>query len=449
MNVGQIIDNFRKQIGDEVQPYLYEDTEIIDFINEAIEESVRRTKFLRKTDFNDVNFLGRINLINGVNDYEFSSRIIKINAIFDINGREIQVVDYRDMPSNWRTVTGSQVEKIVVGQNNYGLSIYPKVTSGTLIMNVNYLPEDLDSLDDIPLIPEQWHRKIIDYVLYKAYTKNDSETQNLDKAEKHLEKFIKNFGVSNETINADTQLFNVVKTSFNKGVYNLLQIRNQFRNLIGDKQEPYMFNNDEITDYINEAYYEACRRAKFFRKTDFNDVNFIGRINLVQGQSVYTINSKILKINHIYRSDTTKIEVIDYRDMAGKWKTRESNRVQYIVIGEDNDSFTVYPTPNQNDYLVMNVDYLPDLLLEDNDIPLIPEQWHSKLVDYALFRGYQKNDSELLHVKKTEFNLSNKKGAEYFNQFQKNFGDDSDSMTADMQNYRKIHATYNNGDGLY
>ena len=325
MNIGQILNQFRLSIGDTEQPYLYEDDEIIDYINESIEEVGRRTKFFRKTDFNDVNFLGRINIISGTIDYEFSSRIIKINAIFDNNGNEIPVVDYRDMPSNWRTVTGSNIEKIVVGQNNYGLSIYPKVTSGHLIMNINYIPEYLSGLNSVPLIPEQWHRKLIDFILYKAYTKNDSESQNLDKADKHLEKFIKNFGSSYDTINADTQMFNIVKSNFNKGEYNLLQLRNIFRNLIGDKQEPYMYNNDEINDYINEAYYESCRRAKFLRKTDFEDINFIGRVNLVAGQNRYVLNEKILKVNGFYRSDKTKIEVIDYRDMSGKWLDRDSS----------------------------------------------------------------------------------------------------------------------------
>jgi hypothetical protein len=52
----------------------------------------------------------------------------------------------------------------------------------------------VDKLTVSPELDEQYHQGLVDWMLHRAYSKQDSETLDLGKAKEHLARFEKRFG---------------------------------------------------------------------------------------------------------------------------------------------------------------------------------------------------------------------------------------------------------------
>lgn len=153
-----------------------------------------------------VNGICKISLLPNKSTYDLSNKIFKLNAVYyGIEQKKLELVDYREMDEfsrTWRTSKGIP-SKVVVGLNSNKLDIYkiPEIKEN-LLMNVTYLPLVKMVLNtDVPSIPEYLHEKLIYWVLYRAYSKNDSETQNTSSANYFRQLFVNEFG-EDQTTNA-------------------------------------------------------------------------------------------------------------------------------------------------------------------------------------------------------------------------------------------------------
>lgn len=115
--------------------------------------------------------------------YELSTRILKTNAFYyGETLKKLDIIDYREMDEckqNWQASKGEPMA-VIVGLNSSKINLYKvPLVSSTILMNVVHLPLKKMLYDeDIPSIPEHYHEKLIYWCLFKAYSKNDSETQN-------------------------------------------------------------------------------------------------------------------------------------------------------------------------------------------------------------------------------------------------------------------------------
>ncbi len=95
--------------------------------------------------------------------------------------------------SGWRVATGTPRSYIKTPTNN--IILYPIATVvDTVNMTVSRFPNTLMSVNGSPEIDARYHAGLLEWILHRAYMKNDSETLNVGKAKDHKKKFEEFFG---------------------------------------------------------------------------------------------------------------------------------------------------------------------------------------------------------------------------------------------------------------
>lgn len=139
--------------------------------------------------------------------------------------------------------------------------------------------------------------------------------------------------------------------------------------------------------------------SNYLTATQFTGgIDGICRIQLKPNVKEYTFSNKLLKIESFYLGENQKkLAIKDFRDLCDNDKNlaKQKGSVECILYGLGSNSFYVARVPTVKDYINMTVYHLPLKSLRANsDIPEIPEYLHSKLVHYALYKMYMKNDIE-------------------------------------------------------
>ncbi len=126
----------------------------------------------------------------------------------------------------------------------------------------------------------------------------------------------------------------------------LLEMISLYREETGDKVIPYMADDDHLVRYANEAEDQACRRAKLLidSKTDS-----ICRIALVESQSEYPIDSRVLQIRKLrltgkeYPVDRVVARIMDWYKPG--WESA-IGQVSAYIPDYNSRSIRIYKTPN-------------------------------------------------------------------------------------------------------
>ena len=169
-------------------------------------------------------------------------------------------------------------------------------------------------------------------------------------------------------------------------------------------------------------------------------VNGVCKISLLPNKSTYELSKRIFKLNAIYYgSEYKKLDIIDYREMDESyrnWRSQKGTPI-YAVVGLNSNKIDIFRTPETKDKLLLNVTHLPlTKMVLNEDTPSIPEQYHEKLIYWALYRAYSKNDSE----------TQNNSSANYFRQlFANEFGEDT-TTNAYYEQSRRIMVDDRYGD---
>lgn len=177
----------------------------------------------------------------------------------------------------------------------------------------------------------------------------------------------------------------------------LLELIDKFRTLTKDKSLPYMWEDDDIKLWLNEAQEEAALRARllFDKTSDFCTI----AVTVAAG-SVYTLDPLINEIEYAYLITASgirhKITATDrmhlddwdpyWREYTGvpKWFIQDDTQIE--IAGDLQEDFTlkleVYRDPLEN--------------IEDTrtDTPEISSHHHKHLLKWVLHRAYLVNDSD-------------------------------------------------------
>lgn len=168
---------------------------------------------------------------------------------------------------------------------------------------------------------------------------------------------------------------------------------------------------DGFGSFYNNIVPVIVSTNEFVTATAFSGgIDGICRIQLKPNVREYKFSNKILKIEAMYLGDSQKkLCAIDFRDLTDSQKAIAAQKgdVEAILYGMSNDSFYVAKIPTVKNYINLTVSYMPLKNLRLNsDIPEIPEQYHSKLIHYALYKMYQKNDIEAEQLDISSFHYS-------------------------------------------
>lgn len=174
----------------------------------------------------------------------------------------------------------------------------------------------------------------------------------------------------------------------------LEEIVDHARLRLDDLAEPYLWSDEELIQYLNEAQREACVRAKLIQD---KTTAAVCEIDLLDDEQWYDLHASVdevyaafyngKKLCRMYEQDLTDL-------------TRTGVPTHYIVAGTQ---IRVYPLNTVAADLKINVYRLPlvDMAAND-DVPEIPAEHHYRLIDWAIRCCYLKRDSDAYDEKRAD-----------------------------------------------
>lgn len=185
MTPGDLLTLWRHEVADDAAPYLWSDDEFFTYLNDAEKQFARFTDGLPDTTTTAVT---EIALDTLTDTYAVSPLILKYRSAWNkATGRPIEIVNLEDMAPRgmyFDSIPG-HVKSIVTGLDDNFIRVWPfPVEALTIKLSVFRLPL-LDITDASPAleIAPQHHLNLLMWVKYRAYSKQDSETFDKQKAE--------------------------------------------------------------------------------------------------------------------------------------------------------------------------------------------------------------------------------------------------------------------------
>lgn len=202
MTLQDLITLYREQAKDKQQPFFVSDAVLTVYANEAQDEACRRGQLLRQS-------IGPMCLLSFAAGDELVSldpSVVRVLRAF-VNGRMVNVVPvgYMDLSHpNWQAdAVRGQPQVLVSGLSTDALQLWPTPdTAGEVRLTVQRLPvTPMAALTDTPEIRREAHAALVDWMLYRAYSSEDTEIYNDSKAQLALKRFTGEFGAKASTRN--------------------------------------------------------------------------------------------------------------------------------------------------------------------------------------------------------------------------------------------------------
>ncbi len=165
------------------------------YANEAQDEACRRALLLR----DEVSSLCTMEYEAGEPMVSLDARIVRVLRAF-VSGHPVNVLSVQQMDDrmpSWRAPSSAQQPRVlVVGVAEGKGRIWPTPSaSGVLQLAVQRLPlKPMRVLADKPEIRAEAHAALVSWMLYRAYSRMDTDLYNDAKAAVHLAKFEAEFG---------------------------------------------------------------------------------------------------------------------------------------------------------------------------------------------------------------------------------------------------------------
>lgn len=163
---------------------------------------------------------------------------------------------------------------------------------------------------------------------------------------------------------------------------------------LDDRVPEYLWSTADLTEFANAAQEEACDRARLLRDNV--------PVTVVDGTSSYLLTEIPLHITDIRFTDADgKLTVLaPYSYSEFNTATFFGNVVgtpQYYEIGESPNQINLFPTPNLNGTLSVDICRLPnedERMVGDGDEPVIPAEFHRDLVHWMVFEAFSLRDAD-------------------------------------------------------
>lgn len=200
MRVGEFIERFRRAVDDLQAPHFWTDEDIVGYLNEAVQEACERAKLLEDRTTPAV---CSITLEPGKSTYSLHPSVLEIKRL-TLRGRPLHETSVEELDCTfgaWEQRRGVPRHFIL------------EQAAGRSAPHVRFVPEPLEAdtatmtvyrgaLDYLrpmachsePEIPERYHLRLLDWILHRAYLRQDAEVFNENKAAVSLGLFEQAFG---------------------------------------------------------------------------------------------------------------------------------------------------------------------------------------------------------------------------------------------------------------
>lgn len=197
MTLGELIALARTRLDDRVAPYLWSDLELTEFANTAQDEAAERARFLRSTISvsvvanTSVYTLPVVPLYDGVLDMRFTDSLGRLNVV-----RHASYADFNVL-THYGDAQGTPYF-FEYGNSSVEFRLYPTPNAaGSLAIDIARLPtedERMVSAGDEPVIPAEFHRDLVYWMLFEAYSLRDGDIRETASADRAEAQFTRKFG---------------------------------------------------------------------------------------------------------------------------------------------------------------------------------------------------------------------------------------------------------------
>lgn len=175
------------------------DAELLDWINDSQREIV-----LVKPEASSV--ITNITCVTGTKQNIPSDGIRLLSVIRNVGGKSVRLVNRAIMDSenpDWHNVTASATTDHFIYDEDAPTVFYvypPQPASGQGDLEINYSqsPTDLSVLGDTIYLPDIYANAMLDYVLYRAYSKDTEYAGNQNRAATHYNMFATSLGIKTQ-----------------------------------------------------------------------------------------------------------------------------------------------------------------------------------------------------------------------------------------------------------
>ena len=182
-------------------------------------------------------------------------------------------------------------------------------------------------------------------------------------------------------------------------------LRRRVRLLAQDTVTPYLWQDEDIDDWLNEAQQEAAIRARLLRATPASHPALC-EYPMAAGETAITVPDQIYEISHqewAAGSERRPLKLVSREWMDTTlpgWRAMPAAEPDYLV--QDRQQLEVVPPPIADGSVRIEGYRLPEPMQADNDEPRIPLAHHIHLVQWALHVGYSLPDTETFNPGKSQ-----------------------------------------------
>ncbi|MBF0339451.1 MAG: hypothetical protein HQL95_00630 [Magnetococcales bacterium] len=205
------------------------------------------------------------------------------------------------------------------------------------------------------------------------------------------------------------------------------------RSRLDDLVEPYLWSDQELTQYANQAVIEACLRADLLQD---DQTIAICSINVVAGQERYPLHPKVILIKRATMMGNRPRRVLPKSTTAALMQAfpdypDQDGTPEYFVQDVGSSQIGLFPRPVADEVLQLLVSRLPlSDLVHGADIPEIHPMHHAALVYWMVHEALLKEDSET---------RNEQKAMQYLQLFEAQFGPRKNAQEMEQQVRFAIH----------
>ena len=212
----------------------------------------------------------------------------------------------------------------------------------------------------------------------------------------------------------------------------------RFRVLAQDTEQPFLWPDEAVIDWLNDAHAQACVRGRLIRE-DENPA--VCQIALTPGQHTYPLHASVYELINLRikgsGAESPRSMAIKSREWldANVRDWRDMDRPSQWLI-QDDTTLRVVGAIQAGDVLHLECYRLPlKQLANDMDKPEIHAAHHEHLIQWALHRAFSIPDSETIDPQRAELALS---------AFTRYFGlpPDSDARRATRHDLHQVNALW-------
>ena len=186
MNTTELLAVFRQEVFDLELPYLWSDSLVYAYIDDA------QKQFCRETYGIEDSRGFTIPLVASKEWYALDPKITELLGAYASDGHPIRVMTRNETAARNVIFDGrtGNVQALFKGMEKGFVRAYPvPAASSTVRLETRRLPATVEAGDDFE-IDEQHHLGLLHWVKHKAYANQDAETADATKSDKHRAEFL-------------------------------------------------------------------------------------------------------------------------------------------------------------------------------------------------------------------------------------------------------------------